>query len=140
MDKRSQPSTGFELARRSLPLIALCLALVLAILLLWQISDVILLAFAGLLLAILLRTPADWLARRSGMREGWALLIVVVLVAALLAGAGWLFGHSLGEQFAALIQRWPQMIAKLRDRLQEYSWLIGEVEPAEWLKNQSGSL
>jgi predicted PurR-regulated permease PerM len=133
-------SSGFELARRALPLIALCIGLILLVLLLWQIFDVILLAFAGILFAILLRTPADWLARHTRIPEGWALLIVVVLVVALLTGAGWLFGHSLSEQFAALVQRLPQMISKLRDRLADYSWLVGELEPSEWLKNQSGTL
>ena len=133
-------SSGFDLARHMLPSIALCIAVVLLVVLFCYLIDVLLLAFAGVLLAILLRTPATWLARHTRLSEGWALCIVIVVVFSLLGAAGWFFGHSLTQELSTLVQRWPQMLAKVRGRFAEYGWLIGEIQPADWLKSDSGTL
>lgn len=141
MDRPSAPQpSGFALARRALPLIALCVAVIVAVVLLWYLIDVVLLAFAGVLLAILLRTPADWIARRSRLPEAWALAIVVVAVAGLLGFAGWLFGHSLSQQFSTLVERLPEMVAKLRERFSEYDWIVGGLEPSDLLAGQGAGI
>ncbi len=53
------------LAHRALIIIGITVAIVVLLVLLWYVADVLLLAFTGILLAILLRTPADWLSTQS---------------------------------------------------------------------------
>jgi hypothetical protein len=47
------------------------------LLLVWQASEVLLVVFAGVLLALFLRGGGDWLARRTGLSGGWGLLLLV---------------------------------------------------------------
>jgi predicted PurR-regulated permease PerM len=140
VDRPSSEPSGFALARRALPLITLCVAVVVAVVLFWYLIDVVLLAFAGVLLAILLRTPADWLARHSRLPETWALALVVVAVAALLGFAGWFFGHTLSQQFSTLVERLPDMLSRLRDRFSEYDWIVGGLEPTDLLTGQGAGI
>jgi predicted PurR-regulated permease PerM len=140
MENPDRPTSGFALARRSLPLIALGAAVVIFVVLTWYLIDVVLLAFAGLLLAILLRTPTSWIARHTRIGETGALVIVVFLVLALLGGIGWMFGHVLTQQFTTLAERLPTIVANFRDRLAEYNWLIGEVKPSDWFSGKSSTL
>src|SRR5688572_11172964 len=68
-----------DTAQRALVYVAIAVAVVIVLVLIWYAIDVVLLAFIGVLLAILLRAPADWLSARTGMREGWALALVGVV-------------------------------------------------------------
>ena len=69
-----------ETAQQALVYVGIAVAVVVILVLLWYAIDVVLLAFIGVLVAILLRAPADWLSRRSGMSEAWALAVVGVIV------------------------------------------------------------
>jgi predicted PurR-regulated permease PerM len=75
------------------------------------------LAFIGVLVAILLRAPADWLSRRLGMSEAWALAVVGVLVLAVLVGGGTLFGRGVAVQALALIDRIPEIVETFKQQL-----------------------
>ena len=70
-DASSHAATGGAVARRALPLVLLCAAVVVFALLLYYLVDVLLLAFAGALLAIVVRAPAEWLAERTGVSASW---------------------------------------------------------------------
>lgn len=87
---------------------------------LWRIADVLLLAFGAALIALLLHAIAASIARRTGMRESIALATAVLLVASLLAGAGWLFGHELSAQVDELLRRLPRAWDSVRSSLQQY--------------------
>jgi predicted PurR-regulated permease PerM len=76
-------------------------------LLFWFAFSYVLLLFLGVLLAILLRAPTDWLARRTGMRDGFALALVCLLLAALLGAVGYFFGTTIAAQTAELSSRLP---------------------------------
>ena len=57
-------------ARRVLVTVGLGAAVVAAVLVAWHARDVLLLAFAGVLFALFLRTPASWLSQfTSGKRD-----------------------------------------------------------------------
>src|SRR5687768_13248642 len=55
--------------------VGIALAVVVLLVLLWYGLDVVLLAFLGVLFAILLRAPAEWLTRRTGLGIGWTLSV-----------------------------------------------------------------
>ncbi|MGH8594307.1 MAG: hypothetical protein ACREV3_10745 [Gammaproteobacteria bacterium] len=74
--KKSPSPEDKGLAHRALIVIGIVVAIVVLLALLWFVVDVLLLAFAGILLAIVLRTPADWLSRHSPLSPGWSVAIV----------------------------------------------------------------
>lgn len=77
---------------------------------LWQIVDILLLAFGATLVALGLDALARLIARLTGARHGLsvaaALLIVLVLVVAVL----WVFGAQISSQLAEVSNRLPQAI------------------------------
>jgi predicted PurR-regulated permease PerM len=106
-------------------------ALVVALALLFGFAfTYVLLVFLGALLAILLRAPADWIARRTGLPEGIALALVGVTLLGLLGVAGYFFGTTLAAQTAELGARIPQAIQALLERLREQPW-------GRWLLEQA---
>lgn len=109
--------------RRSLPVIVAAVATVAAALLLWYLVDVVLLAFAGVLLALLLRAPADGLARRMPLSPGWALAVVVVVALSAAVAGLWLFGAGLAGQLGELVHKLPALVEGLKDRLAQYDWI-----------------
>ena len=58
-----------ETAQQALVYVGIAVAVVVILVLLWYAIDVVLLAFIGVLVAILLRAPADWLSRRLKSRK-----------------------------------------------------------------------
>lgn len=86
----------------------------------WSIADVLLLAFGAALIAVLLHTIAAPIHARTGVREPFALAAAVLLVVAVLAGAGWLFGHELGAQVDELLRRLPRAWDSVRVYMQRY--------------------
>jgi predicted PurR-regulated permease PerM len=78
--------------------ILLTAALVLAAVLLRAVADVLLLVFAGILLAIPLRWIARTLAVRAGLRTGWVLAATIVVLGGGLAALAWLTAPGIAEQ------------------------------------------
>jgi predicted PurR-regulated permease PerM len=115
MDKPERKDT----AQRALVYAGIAIAVVVVLVLLWYALDVVLLAFLGILFAILLRTPADWLSRRTGLREGWSLALVGGALLAALVGGGILFGRAVAAQAVGLAYRIPEILADLRERIAE---------------------
>jgi len=115
MDRAERKDT----AQHALVYVGIAVAVVVVLVLLWYAIDVVLLAFIGILLAILLRAPADWLGARFGLREGLSLAIVGVVVAAVLGAALVLFGQGIAAQALGLIDRIPEIIATFKERLSE---------------------
>jgi predicted PurR-regulated permease PerM len=115
MDKPERKDT----AQRALVWVGIALAVVAVLVLAWYGLDVVLLAFLGVLLAILLRAPADWLTRRTGIRTGWTLALVGVALLALFALGGFFFGKQVVEQSVGLSARIPEIVEQTRTRLEQ---------------------
>jgi predicted PurR-regulated permease PerM len=108
-----------ETAQQALVYIGIAVTVVVVLVLLWYAIDVVLLAFVGILLAILLRAPADWLTGRFGLREGWSLALVGIVMLVLVVAAAVLFGQGVLAQSLQLIDRIPEIIETTRQRLGE---------------------
>jgi predicted PurR-regulated permease PerM len=106
-----------ETAQQALVYVGIAVAVVVILVLLWYAIDVVLLAFIGVLVAILLRAPADWLSRRLKISEGWALAAVGVIVLAGLVAGGTLFGRGVAVQALALVDRIPEIIETFKREL-----------------------
>lgn len=97
------PISDAVFARRAV--IALGVAVLL--LFLWRIADALLLAFAAVLVGILLRAAADPLARRTLLPDWAALPLVALSTAAGLALVVWLVGAEVRAQAGELANRVP---------------------------------
>ncbi len=72
------------------------------ILALWNSAQVMLLAFAGILLAVILRSAANLVSRWTPIKGRWALSLVLLLSAAGTAGAIWLAAPRVVTEFREL--------------------------------------
>ena len=108
-----------ETAQRALVWIGIALAVVVLLVLIWYGLDVVLLAFLGVLLAILLRAPAEWLSERTGLDTRWTLSMVGFSLVALLGTGAYFFGRALIAQSVGLSYRIPEVIEEARQRLQQ---------------------
>jgi len=105
--------------------------------LLVSLTNVLLLIFAALVLAVIFSAMADWLCRRTGMKRGIALALCVLAVLALFVAVFWLFGAQLADQFATIRASIPPALNQLEQALDR----VGLGEPARrLLAETSGDL
>jgi predicted PurR-regulated permease PerM len=111
-----------------------------AVTLLWFLFDVLLLIFAGLLLAVVFRAPAAWISQHTRLSESWALALVLLLIALTLASAGWIFGSAVKQQAQSIAEQAPKMFQQVQERVDSYGWLDDRVDPDAVLKDQGSFL
>ncbi len=88
----------------------------------WMLSDVLIVVFFAVILAVGLDGVASALSRRSRLRRGWALLGVCIAIPALLAGAGAAALPQVVRQFGALRERLQTLTEALRHRFALDGW------------------
>lgn len=118
--------------------------------LLWLVGDVLLVVFAGILLAVFLRGLSDILAHLSGAPAGWALAGAILSLTAALALIGWLLGADIVSQLDQLVPRLQKFWTQLQDGLHRYEWgraLLAKTSAkavaqgdAEWLARLTGGI
>jgi predicted PurR-regulated permease PerM len=91
-------------------------------LILWRLSHILILVFAGIVAAMVLRALAEPLAAAMRIGHRWALGIVVVALLALAAAAAWLFGERIGQQFDQIMAQLPQAWARVRGWLEQHQF------------------
>ena len=84
---------------------------------LWLLSDVVLLIFLAVLIAIMLRGLSDALTRHSGLPTGWSLALVSLLVLAAGLGLAWWVGPRFAQQG---VQLWSELDGRLSALRQRY--------------------
>jgi predicted PurR-regulated permease PerM len=111
--ERADRLTVAEFARRALVVAAIAAFAFL----LWRIADALLLAFGAVLLAVLLRTGAEPLARAARLPDGWAVGVVALVIASGLGLVAWLAGAEVRMQASELVRRVPDAWESLRGTL-----------------------
>jgi predicted PurR-regulated permease PerM len=106
-----------ETAQHALVYVGIAVTVVVVLVLLWYAIDVVLLAFIGILFAILLRAPADWLTERFGLKERWSLALVGLTLLLLVGIGAVLFGRGIAVQALALIDRVPEIVEAFKREL-----------------------
>lgn len=98
--------------------------------------DVLLVVFAGVLLAVMLRGLADWLGRHTRLPPGWSLVAVLVTILLALAAFVVLAIPEVGRQFDELIAQLPGAVQQLTSHLEQTEWgrwLLGRAAKAgQW--------
>ncbi len=133
-DNSGRPAAGDGLfdkgAQRALAVIAVAFLVFLA----WVLSNMLLLGFAALLIAVLLRHGANFIADHTPLGPKMGLAVVALIVVLL----GWLFVSTLGpriaSEFDTLVRTVPDTIEAVAEDLQDHAWgryLIDKMSPAE---------
>ena len=85
-------------------------------------SEVLLLVFAGILVAIFLSALAQWVQETTGIPYGGSLAVVAVTIITILFGFGYFAAPSIGRQMDQLADRLPRSIERLEEQIKEYPW------------------
>ena len=105
-----------EFIHRTTAVVAIAAAFAAGALLLVQAMQVVLLVFAGILFAVMLRGLAHRITAHVPLPMPLALVIVGLGIVAVLAGAIWLLGPSVVAQLGLLKQKVPQELHDLQGR------------------------
>ena len=82
--------------------------------------DLILLVFAGILLAVLIRGAGSWLTLRTGLSTRWSMLIALIGFVVVFFGFLSMFGVQMANQADQLISAVSQAYQELQQKLQQY--------------------
>jgi predicted PurR-regulated permease PerM len=111
----------------------LVIALVALALFLWKIAPVLLLGFAGIVIATVVRSGSEPLGRWLRLSQPIAVAIVFLLGFAVVVAGGYFFGKQAAEQADQMWTAIGESGAKIKERLEESpvgSWVIGNAEDA----------
>ncbi len=97
-------------------------ALVLILLLMWYAVNVLLLIFAGILLAVFLRGLSDAVSRYTKLPEGWSLAAVILTILLAVGGLTWWLAPQVAEQAVELRRALPESIKQGEAWLAQYGW------------------
>ncbi len=115
-------ATRGEFATRVLIALAIGVGMGGTLLIAWLAWRLLLLTFAGVLLAVLVRGSAAWLCRHTGLGMTWGVTLVVLLLAAIVLGGGTLVGAQLARQTGELITAMTTAAQQGRERLATSEW------------------
>jgi predicted PurR-regulated permease PerM len=82
--------------------------------------ELILYVFAGILLALMLRTAGTWLSKHTRLSIKWSMAIVLVVFVAALFGTIWMFGLQIAQQADELFGAISQAYTEFQQKVQEY--------------------
>ena len=94
----------------------------LALLLIWLLSDVLLLIFAAILMACVLHGGATKIHQWTGLPRGWALLLLVVVVLLVIGGSIWWRGPRIASQTSEIAQNFVQQGEQLKQYVLGTTW------------------
>jgi predicted PurR-regulated permease PerM len=106
--------TPAEYFWRALILVSVALIPVLV----WFLFDVILIVVGAILIAVLLRLVAEPFMRWGKLPETIALIVAGILVIAVVAGAGYLFGTQIDAEFTDVMKRASSGVTNIMKQLQ----------------------
>lgn len=84
--------------------------------LLWYLSDVLLLFFGAVVVAVILRSLAGLLEKYTPIRSPWSLVLSVLAIAALIAAFMVPLGIQIATEASDLFRRLPELVSGLGDR------------------------
>ena len=120
--RRERSSLGDFATRAAIAVGVLCLGTV-ALWLLYRAVDILLVIFAGAVIAVLFRTITEPLVCRVRMPDWAAVLTALIVVLGIFALAGWLMAKPVSQQFDELSVRLPEAIDRFRSQFLSSKWM-----------------
>jgi predicted PurR-regulated permease PerM len=109
--------------------------------LLRYVGGVLLLVFAGVLLAVALDGLTKLIQRYTPLGRGWSLLVVLVILILIVGAIGASLGPLIADQMTELIHRLPEAVDSIRSKLQANEWgrmlLRNMPDPSQFLAGAS---
>jgi predicted PurR-regulated permease PerM len=144
-DKKLDESRAtFAFAQRVLVATCVVVSLLVVLIFIWYAADLFMLVFAAVLVSILLRTFTDFVIRKTGMRHGFALILVSLALVVLIAITAWLVTGRIGTQVAELRLQLPQAVQNVRGYLGQYEWVRNFLDNLptlnDWLARRGGTV
>ena len=94
------------------------------------IRNALLMAFAGIIFAVILNGFARIIRKFIPISRGWSIAAVGVILLLLFAGFGFLFGSQIVREFNELTEKLPQQISEIRENISEWP-VVGELMNGE---------
>ena len=116
------PNSNQKFVRRVSITVAIVIAALLFVLLIYYAIDIILLLFAAVLIAIFLRGLGDLIRRYTNLSEGLSVLLVSFLLLVILGGAIALLAPSVGVQVKHLRDELPKSAQNVSDYISQFGW------------------
>ncbi len=113
---------SFSFTSRVLITCGIIILVVLLVLGIGYVIDIVMLAFAAILLAVFLRGLADLLRKKINIGEGTAVLFVSVLLLVVLAGSIALLAPSVARQAGHLREELPRSVQNIGQAISEFTW------------------
>ncbi|QDZ27071.1 AI-2E family transporter [Noviherbaspirillum sp. UKPF54] len=108
--------------RRTVFVSGMTIATALVLALIWNASEVFLVLFASILLAVLVRAPINGIVRHLRLTPNMALGLSVLALVSVLGTLVYIFAVPMAEQVGQLMSQLPRAMARLRQSLREYQW------------------
>jgi predicted PurR-regulated permease PerM len=123
MDRARSPLPGGTPLRPFLHRVLVVVAVALLGVVAWRVREVLLLAFAAVLLATVLRAISDFIVRRTGLPDGAGFACALVIALVLGAAGPWFFGAQAVKQVNELAAAVPKAVATARQWMDAQPWL-----------------
>ncbi|MDM7921656.1 MAG: AI-2E family transporter [Pyrinomonadaceae bacterium] len=130
------PPAGETFSQKVLITVGVVVLTLLVLALLYFTIDVLLLIFSAVLIAIFLRGLALPVGKRLGIGEGWAVLIVSVVLLLVLSGSIALLAPSVAEQVQLLRVKLPESARQAGEYISQFTWgqtLIRQLPSADYI-------
>lgn len=108
--------------RRTFMAVGIGALVVILLLLCWRAIDILLLIFAGTMMAIFLRGLSNLLVRHAHLPNSLSLSIVIMSIMGMFGIVIWLIIPIVSDQIDKLMQTIPQTIQQIKDQLMQYTW------------------
>ena len=119
--KRGDAVTASIIAQYTLVVIGILITIAL----LFFIRDALLIAFAGVIFAVIISGFAGVIRRYIPISRGWSIAAVGAIILILIISFGFIFGSQIVEEFEQLTEKLPQQISQLRETVSE--WPLGDL-------------
>lgn len=134
----AEPRPDLSYTRRVVIAVVITLLALAIAMLLWYGIKVLLVAFAGVLLAVMLRSLAVGLHKLTRLPVGWSLGVTIIVLVGLVVGVGMLVWPSLVSQAAELRHKLPEAWTKLEANVQQQPWGKQLIDTANSLNPWNG--
>ncbi|MGC3874015.1 AI-2E family transporter [Halomonas sp. GXIMD04776] len=125
-----------DYARRVWVAVGIVVASLILLLLLWFSANVLLMVFAALLVTLFFSIPTNYLHQRSPLSRRLALLVVMLVFLALLAGFILNFALGMSQEFERLLKILPNSWSSLEELILQYPLGKEAIDRFEQFANQ----
>ena len=98
------------------------IAVIVLLLLVWYAVNVLLLAFAGILLAVLLRGIASLISDYTRLPIGWSLAVTILLIVTVIGLGIWYLAPKIAGQADNIMESLPRSVNNIEEKIRQYSW------------------